>query len=582
MNTKKIMALTLAALMAAGSTSTVFAATGNELTFDNGKVLYGEDDGILVKDADNEFAPGDTIYLQLNVNGDPEESDINRLNVYADWKVGGDNVESIDIVYKKGEATTGDITNYTVKVGDKTLTVTEKTAAAVEAAVLAEMKKDPNFLKEERAAGIATVTTGHVIGGEYKDSGYSTKEAGLLSKDGATWYADGATAAAAIFTTEGNTLNGLWTLTADASKTIKHAKNTNSDPGGSLYTDNSTSKSDYKANSSESDIFVVESTAISSVQDADLTEVGLASAVAGKTIVTDGTNAVVAQDESNYIVDDTKPVYTYKSTTYYTLAEVQAAADAAVAKEVGEKAVPSVFAVNVDTSIDANYKAGYTYWVEIKTKDSDTTKSLDVAGTLYIGTSKNKAEDGTNKTGVDFVLSNQNDDYYNPAIEDEATIEPDANGAVKFADDAEEVTIYFGNNEDAWYTFNAKGQSAVNFAYTMKFNSEIADLFPKANIDFITWTATPATNRTGDLYITADEDTFLYEVTEDGIKEVNGAKYDEDEGAWHIRTRKLASYVISDMELDTSVKLDNDSSSSTSSGSNTNADGDKPNPDTGR
>ena len=580
MNTKKIMALTLAALMAAGSTSTVFAATGNELTFDNGKVLYGEDDGILVKDADNEFAPGDTIYLQLNVNGDPEESDINRLNVYADWKVGGDNVESIDIVYKKGEATTGDITNYTVKVGDKTLTVTEKTAAAVEAAVLAEMKKDPNFLKEERAAGIATVTTGYVIGGEYKDSGYSTKEAGLLSKDGATWYADGATAAAAIFTTEGNTLNGLWTLTADASKTIKHAKNTNSDPGGSLYTDNSTSKSDYKANSSESDIFVVESTAISSVQDADLTEVGLASAVAGKTIVTDGTNAVVAQDESNYIVDDTKPVYTYKSTTYYTLAEVQAAADAAVAKEVGEKAVPSVFAVNVDTSIDANYKAGYTYWVEIKTKDSDTTKSLDVAGTLYIGTSKNKAEDGTNKTGVDFVLSNQNDDYYNPAIEDEATIEPDANGAVKFADDAEEVTIYFGENEDAWYTFNAKGQSDVNFAYTMKFNSEIADLFPKANIDFITWTATPATNRTGDLYITADEDTFLYEVTEDGIKEVNGAKYDEDEGAWHIRTRKLTAYAISDIELDTSVKLDNDSSSSTSSGSNT--DGGKDNPDTGR
>ena len=580
MNTKKIMALTLAALMAAGSTSTVFAATGNELTFDNGKVLYGEDDGILVKDADNEFAPGDTIYLQLNVNGDPEESDINRLNVYADWKVGGDNVESIDIVYKKGEATTGDITNYTVKVGDKTLTVTEKTAAAVEAAVLAEMKKDPNFLKEERAAGIATVTTGYVIGGEYKDSGYSTKEAGLLSKDGATWYADGATAAAAIFTTEGNTLNGLWTLTADASKTIKHAKNTNSDPGGSLYTDNSTSKSDYKANSSESDIFVVESTAISSVQDADLTEVGLASAVAGKTIVTDGTNAVVAQDESNYIVDDTKPVYTYKSTTYYTLAEVQAAADAAVAKEVGEKAVPSVFAVNVDTSIDANYKAGYTYWVEIKTKDSDTTKSLDVAGTLYIGTSKNKAEDGTNKTGVDFVLSNQNDDYYNPAIEDEATIEPDANGAVKFSDDAEEVTIYFGSNEDAWYTFNAKGQSDVNFAYTMKFNSEIADLFPKANIDFITWTATPATNRTGDLYITADEDTFLYEVTEDGIKEVNGAKYDEDEGAWHIRTRKLTAYAISDIELDTSVKLDNDSSSSTSSGSNT--DGGKDNPDTGR
>ena len=104
MNTKKIMALTLAALMAAGTTTAAFAAAGNELVFTDatGNTLFGEDDGILVKDADNEFAPGDTIYLQLNVNGSPEESDINRLNVYADWKVGGSNVESVDIVYKKG------------------------------------------------------------------------------------------------------------------------------------------------------------------------------------------------------------------------------------------------------------------------------------------------------------------------------------------------------------------------------------------------------------------------------------------------------------------------------------------------
>ena len=90
---------------------------------------------------------------------------------------------------------------------------------------------------------------------------------------------------------------------------------------------------------------------------------------------------------------------------------------------------------------------------------------------------------------------------------------------------------------------------------TLKFNKEIADLFPKANIDFISWNAEPATNRTGDLYITADEDTFLYEVTENGIKEVKGAKYDEDEGAWHIRTRKLTSYAVSDIELDTTVKV---------------------------
>ena len=578
MNTKKIMALTLAALMAAGSTSTVFAATGNELTFDNGKVLYGEDDGILVKDADNEFAPGDTIYLQLNVNGDPEESDINRLNVYADWKVGGSNVESVDIVYKKGEASTGDVVNYTVKVGDKTLTVTEKTAAAVEAAVLAEMKKDPNFLKDERAAALTAgkKESGYVISGVWTDAGYETKTDGF--KVGTKYYeaTEAATYAGEFFTVDG-TAKTFYLHTEDSSKDIGRASFTRGD--GSEYSSTEVSSaSDYTLSGSEGNVYFVKTAHKGSVTEDELLALGVVEDITGDTIVKTDDKTITEGE----IVSSEKPAYVIADTTYTDATEAGKAADAAVAKEVGEKVVPSVFAVNVDTSIDANYKAGYTYWVESKTKDSDTTKSLDVAGTLYIGTSKNKAEDGTNKTGVDFVLSNQNDDYYNPAIEDEATIEPDANGAVKFADDAEEVTIYFGNNEDAWYTFNAKGQSAVNFAYTMKFNSEIADLFPKANIDFITWTATPATNRTGDLYITADEDTFLYEVTEDGIKEVNGAKYDEDEGAWHIRTRKLASYVISDMELDTSVKLDNDSSSSTSSGSNTDADGNKTNPDTGR
>ena len=262
---------------------------------------------------------------------------------------------------------------------------------------------------------------------------------------------------------------------------------------------------------------------------------------------------------------------------------IPANSDAVVTKTAAEATIKGTVST-IDKTVEIRNSSSYTYWVEVKTKDDITTKELDLAGTLYLGTTKNSAEKYGTRLPVDMSLTNRLYDSSKNflSVEDEVTIDPDANGAVKFDPDAEEVTIYFGENEDAWFTFNAQGQGALNLAYTTKFNKEIADLFPKANIDFITWTAAPAANRTGDLYITADEDTFLYEVTEDGIKEVNGAKYDEDEGAWHIRTRKLASYVISDMELDTSVKLDNDSSSSTSSGSNTNADGDKPNPDTGR
>ena len=112
---------------------------------------------------------------------------------------------------------------------------------------------------------------------------------------------------------------------------------------------------------------------------------------------------------------------------------------------------------------------------------------------------------------------------------------------------------------------------------TTPFNREIADLFPKANIDFLTFTSEPSFNRTGTLYIVADADSFIYEVTENGVKEIANAEYDEDEEAWVIRTRKLAAYAISDRELDTSVTLDGEDNTTS-----VDADGNKQNPDTGR
>ena len=67
MNTKKITALALAALMAAGSTATAFAEAQDKdkaLVF-NGVVAYEEDDNsVLVEDKDG-VAPGDSIYFLL-------------------------------------------------------------------------------------------------------------------------------------------------------------------------------------------------------------------------------------------------------------------------------------------------------------------------------------------------------------------------------------------------------------------------------------------------------------------------------------------------------------------------------------
>ena len=564
MNTKKITALALAALMAAGSTSTVFADAADKdkaLTFGSKGILYGEDDGVIVKDADNEFNPGDTIYVQLKADGDATDKEIDRMKVYADWKVGGDHVKSVDILYKKGEVATGKVE---FEINGKKLVANSDSLSDIEAAIKAVAGTD-----------LKSYFDGIVARDYAKNDGF---------KDSAKWYAADAYTVIAndagfkvkatnryYTNTELHTdfATDVFSVPADGKKLFAQSATPSekvgevnvSAAGGSNTTlvTSDISKWVLTADNGQANYMTPDATVD------DLVTANLVEKVSGGEKIVNKTN----REEAVGVTKVTGTVYAKADGTL--LADDSAALDEAVKAEAAK------------VKANAQVANNYTYWVEIQTKDSDSTKELDVAGTLYLGTSKNKAEDKQNKAGIDFTLSNRVEDYNKPGIvEDEYTFEADKNGAVKFSDDAEEVTLYFGANEDAWFTFNAKGQGALNFGYTLKFNKEIADLFPKANIDFISWNAEPATNRTGDLYITADEDTFLYEVTENGIKEVKGAKYDEDEGAWHIRTRKLTSYAVSDIELDTTVKVEGKDDASSNSSTSSKPNGDKHNPDTGR
>lgn len=101
-------------------------------------------------------------------------------------------------------------------------------------------------------------------------------------------------------------------------------------------------------------------------------------------------------------------------------------------------------------------------------------------------------------------------------------------------------------------------------------------MYDYANIDFLTFEYAPSFNKIGTAYIYADEDAYVYEVTEDGAKAITGLEWDEDYEAWTFKTRKLGAYAISDVELDEkTVTEDKDDASSTT-------DGGKENPDTGR
>lgn len=543
MNTKKITALALAALMAAGTTTAAFAeATKKDqaLVFTTAAAYEENDDGLLVLD-DGVVNPGDSLYFLLedgahDGNGITDK-ERDRINVYADWKLGKEYIEDIDVIYKKGNSA---VTGYTYTVSGTGYFSTAKTFDIPGTKLTSGTEVGKKLPADVLAAALESEYTNPTSGFVYNNKYYADTKEGLeaLLTDHADWAVGTGTANATVNDSE---TNGLGSYTASGVH----------------------NQEDYFVNSTKSLCIDTETVGtITKLLALDDTDTEFAAASGGAYTFT-GVEPVDADD--------------------YVAGKAPANSDAVVTKTAAEAAIKGTVST-IDKTVEIRNSSSYTYWVEVKTKDDITTKELDLAGTLYLGTTKNSAEKNGTRLPVDMSLTNRLYDSSNNflSVEDEVTIDPDANGAVKFDPDAEEVTIYFGENEDAWFTFNAQGQGALNLAYTTKFNKEIADLFPKANIDFITWTAAPAANRTGDLYITADEDTFLYEVTEDGIKEVNGAKYDEDEGAWHIRTRKLASYVISDMELDTSVKLDNDSSSSTSSGSNTNADGDKPNPDTGR
>lgn len=195
----------------------------------------------------------------------------------------------------------------------------------------------------------------------------------------------------------------------------------------------------------------------------------------------------------------------------------------------------------IDTNSD-DVADRYVNVLVFKTAEKSATTAYDVAGSIKLAESASKAKA---EPAVQFGASigygidaSQSGSYSAPKT---------GNTVINFNDADELVDIDFGGL--ALFEANVAGQGNLNLAWNTTFNSEFAAKYDYANLDFITWAKAPVFNRTGDLYIYAEEDTFIYEVTADGAKEIKKAEYDDAYGAWKIRTRKLGSYVLSDVEL---------------------------------
>ncbi|MCD4835771.1 hypothetical protein LQE96_02845 [Phocea massiliensis] len=207
------------------------------------------------------------------------------------------------------------------------------------------------------------------------------------------------------------------------------------------------------------------------------------------------------------------------------------------------------------------FKTDYKYVAQINTKASYSTKEVDLNGTVKVVKKTSSNSSSASSVEVNAVVA------YERANVDGDSLEVSKDAPVVTFDDVDgEVELTFGNN----FTFivNAKNQDELFLGYTEKPVSSIIDQNEDASIDFITFSSKPSFNRIGEFYIYADEDSYIYEVTENGLKKLN-AKYDEDSSAYVFETRTLTSYAISDVELSyNGSAVEDDSSSSSSSSSN--------------
>ena len=206
--------------------------------------------------------------------------------------------------------------------------------------------------------------------------------------------------------------------------------------------------------------------------------------------------------------------------------------------------------------------------VIITLPENETTKVEDLAGTIRVGRTASAAKKGP---AFDLEVSFFSDATLTTPNFDGGELPSGTTGIVTFDKEAGEIDIDF--DDIATFTVDVDGQGKLNLAWNTDFDNEFGAMYDYANLHFFNFEGTPAFNKTGTMMVYADKDTFIYEATEDGAKEID-ATYDEDYEAWVFKTRKLTSYVVSDVELTDKTVTEDNSSSTT--------DGGKDTPDTGR
>ena len=205
------------------------------------------------------------------------------------------------------------------------------------------------------------------------------------------------------------------------------------------------------------------------------------------------------------------------------------------------------------------------YYVEVVTTGSEL-EDADVAGKIYlkgtVGTGDYKEKvDGY--FDVDFSVSYGT---ITPNPSDKKLFVGDEKKVYDLSDvDQSEYTIYYSangtsKNAVASVVTDVTNTEDILLGYNVDENATIAQVYSKANLDFVNLTG--SFKKTAEVTIYADEGKYLYQIVDNRLQTVN-AEYDEWEEGFVFHAKNLGSYVISDVSLNTAAIPSNGSNAGT-------------------
>ena len=212
-------------------------------------------------------------------------------------------------------------------------------------------------------------------------------------------------------------------------------------------------------------------------------------------------------------------------------------------------------------------KKNSRYWVAIKTTGSSMSEN-DVEGTITLSGKAYEDSDASKKTNVNNLKPNGKDDnqfdvvltlkYAEVTGTDanklvvEQTIEETAKTFRFDKEDMQDEEFELevaDEDEDVTFTVDTTHQPKLVLSFTTDAIDEVEDKYADANLDFYVFNGATF-KKTGELFIPADEGTYLYEIVDGAAKAVD-AEYDDYDEGFYLKTKTLGAYVVSDVKLAT-------------------------------